>query len=95
MIITSDNPRSEDPAAIAAHVEQGVLSSGCSVRHRVILDRRAAINFCLDSAKPGDVVLIAGKGPENYIDFGTHKVPFSDVGAVTDWIREHSQGAEK
>ena len=58
-ILTSDNPRSEDPAAIAAEVAAGALG-----RLEVELDRRAAIELALGEARPGDVVVIAGRGAE-------------------------------
>jgi UDP-N-acetylmuramoyl-L-alanyl-D-glutamate--2,6-diaminopimelate ligase len=90
IVITTDNPRSEDPAAIARGVEAGVLRAGEKVRCDTILDRGEAIDYILDSAQPGDVVLIAGKGPERYIDYKTKKVPFVDSEAVLGWARGHS-----
>lgn len=85
VIITTDNPRSENPEDIARDVESGVLSAAAGVRYEIILNREKAIRSALDSAKPDDVVLIAGKGPENYIDYGDHKTPFSDSGVVREW----------
>lgn len=95
VIITTDNPRSEEPAAIAKQVESGVLSSAANVEYKVILDRKEAIFFALEHAKPLDVVLIAGKGPENFIDYGTHKVPFSDSGTLLMWIAENRSGVRR
>lgn len=76
-ILTSDNPRKEDPAGIAAQIEQGYRS----VRedgYRVQLDRRRAIDDIIRMAEPGDVVLIAGKGHETYQEFEDTVVPFDD-----------------
>ncbi|MDP9023880.1 MAG: UDP-N-acetylmuramoyl-L-alanyl-D-glutamate--2,6-diaminopimelate ligase, partial [Candidatus Eremiobacteraeota bacterium] len=73
--ITSDNPRSEDPAAIAKEIEQGI---GGHV-YAVELDRRVAIERAIADAHPGDVVLIAGKGHENYQIIGERSLPFDDV----------------
>lgn len=74
VIITSDNPRSEDPAVIASAVKEGV-----DVKAVVILDRRDAIRAALDRSQPGDVVLVLGKGHEQGQDFGDHVEPFDDV----------------
>lgn len=75
-VLTSDNPRSEDPAAIAAEVLAG-LDAG-DPRPVVELDRRAAIAVALRSAAPGDVVLITGKGHETGQTAGGVTVPFDD-----------------
>jgi UDP-N-acetylmuramoyl-L-alanyl-D-glutamate--2,6-diaminopimelate ligase len=90
VIITTDNPRSENPANIARNVEQGVISHKGAPRVDTILDRREAIYFCLDSSKSGDIVLIAGKGPERFIEFKDHRVPFSDSGTVLEWALDRS-----
>jgi UDP-N-acetylmuramoyl-L-alanyl-D-glutamate--2,6-diaminopimelate ligase len=72
-ILTSDNPRGEEPAAIADEVEAGVL--GGLERE---LDRRAAIELALGDARPGDVVVIAGRGAEPEQELATEKIPFDD-----------------
>jgi UDP-N-acetylmuramoyl-L-alanyl-D-glutamate--2,6-diaminopimelate ligase len=75
-IVTSDNPRTEDPVAIAAAVAEGVRSAG---KEPVVeLDRRRAIAWAVRSATAGDVVLVAGKGHEDYQLVGTVKYPFDD-----------------
>ena len=74
-IVTSDNPRSEDPESICRQVTAGLKS----VNHEVILDRRAAIRRAVAMAGPGDIVLVAGKGHEAYQEFADRKVPFDDV----------------
>ncbi len=87
--VTSDNPRTEDPAAIAAPVEEGVAGAGLSRAsledvmrgakgYVVELDREKAIAQAIASALPGDVVLVAGKGHEDYQIIGTTKRPFDD-----------------
>ena len=76
-IITSDNPRKEDPAKIAAQVEEGykaVRADACEIE----LDRGRAIQQILSRAQPGDSVLIAGKGHETYQEFEDTVVPFDD-----------------
>jgi UDP-N-acetylmuramoyl-L-alanyl-D-glutamate--2,6-diaminopimelate ligase len=74
-IITSDNPRKEDPDAIIAEVEKGFRSN----RYEKITDRAEAISRAVAMAQPRDVVLIAGKGHEKYQEFADHTVPFDDI----------------
>jgi UDP-N-acetylmuramoyl-L-alanyl-D-glutamate--2,6-diaminopimelate ligase len=74
-IITSDNPRKEDPDAIIAEVEKGFRSN----KYEKIVDRAQAIARAIELAQPHDIVLIAGKGHENYQEFSDHTVPFDDV----------------
>jgi UDP-N-acetylmuramoyl-L-alanyl-D-glutamate--2,6-diaminopimelate ligase len=74
-IITSDNPRKEDPEAIIADVEKGFRSK----KYEKITDRTNAINRAIELAGPRDIVLIAGKGHENYQEFADHTIPFDDV----------------
>ncbi|HVS19116.1 MAG TPA: UDP-N-acetylmuramoyl-L-alanyl-D-glutamate--2,6-diaminopimelate ligase [Planctomycetota bacterium] len=75
-ILTSDNPRGEDPAAIARDVLAGLRTGGCE--HVVELDRRAAIALAFERARPGDVVLIAGKGHETGQTVAGTVQPFDD-----------------
>jgi len=74
-IVTSDNPRDEDPAQIAAQITLGMADKN----HRVMLDRKSAIHHAIAHAQPGDTVLIAGKGHEDYQEIGGVKHAFSDV----------------
>ncbi len=74
-VLTSDNPRSEEPAAILADIQSGFSAGAAPV---VIEDRAAAIGWAVRSARRGDVVLIAGKGHENYQHVGDERRPFSD-----------------
>ena len=69
-IVTTDNPRTEDPAAIAEQVAGG--------RFEIVLDRRAAIETALAAARPGDVVVIAGKGADTEMELADRTVPFDD-----------------
>ena len=79
-IITSDNPRTEDPLAIIEEIEVGVREIGKQrdVDYVVIPDRLEAIQFAIKKACPGDLVLIAGKGHEDYQIMGTEKIHFDD-----------------
>jgi UDP-N-acetylmuramoyl-L-alanyl-D-glutamate--2,6-diaminopimelate ligase len=74
--ITNDNPRSEDPAAIAAAVELGLWGAGAP--YEIVLDRSTAIERAILAAAPGDLVLIAGKGHEPYQIIGNDKRDFDD-----------------
>jgi UDP-N-acetylmuramoyl-L-alanyl-D-glutamate--2,6-diaminopimelate ligase len=77
VILTSDNPRTEDPDRILADIEKGVLAAGMR-DHRVEPDRRAAIALAVGLARPHDLVLIAGKGHEDYQIVGTEKHHLDD-----------------
>ncbi|MFM8867342.1 MAG: UDP-N-acetylmuramoyl-L-alanyl-D-glutamate--2,6-diaminopimelate ligase [Ilumatobacteraceae bacterium] len=78
VFVTSDNPRSESPAAIAEEIVGGVQPEH-GFRVIVELDRRAAIRAAIAVAAPGDVVIVAGKGHENTQTIGATVVPFDDV----------------
>jgi UDP-N-acetylmuramoyl-L-alanyl-D-glutamate--2,6-diaminopimelate ligase len=80
-VATSDNPRSEDPLAILAAVEEGLKASG-NRRYRIIPDRRQAIRAAISEAGPGWTVLVAGKGHEREQVVGDRKLPFSDLEEV-------------
>ena len=82
-IVTSDNPRSEDPAAICSEITAALRADN----HEVIIDRRAAIRRAVAMAGPGDIVLVAGKGHEDYQEFADRKVPFDDVAEAASAIR--------
>ena len=75
-IVTSDNPRTEKPEAIVAMVEEGVKASGGA--YRVIIDRREAIKEAITMAAEDGLVVIAGKGHEDYQIIGKTKVHFDD-----------------
>lgn len=75
-IITSDNPRTEDPLEIISQIEIGIKHTDCP--YLVVSDRREAIHTAIKRAKSGDVVLIAGKGHETYQIIGNDKFHFDD-----------------
>jgi UDP-N-acetylmuramoyl-L-alanyl-D-glutamate--2,6-diaminopimelate ligase len=81
-IVTSDNPRSEDPESIAAEIV-----SGAGGEVEVELDRAAAIRRAVELAQPGDVVLVAGKGAEQGQEFADRTVPFDDREAAKDALK--------
>jgi len=81
-IITSDNPRSEDPEAIIRQIESGVVGRN----YQKITDRRKAIQQALLMAKKGDTVLIAGKGHETYQIIGDKKLHFDDKEVVKEFL---------
>ena len=76
VIVTSDNPRSEDPALIAKDIELG-LGAG-EAEWFTVLDRAEAITQVIRDARPGDLVVIAGKGHERHQIVGTQLLPFED-----------------
>ncbi|MFN2614104.1 MAG: UDP-N-acetylmuramoyl-L-alanyl-D-glutamate--2,6-diaminopimelate ligase [Actinomycetota bacterium] len=81
-IITSDNPRSEDPRAIISEIETGARDAGKP--YDVEPDRRAAIQMAIADARTGDVIVIAGKGHESGQEFADHTIPFDDRSVARD-----------
>ena len=77
-VVTSDNPRSEDPEAIIGEILEGVLATRVEGPDATLPDRREAISWVLRQAEAGDVVLIAGKGHETGQEFKDHTIPFDD-----------------
>jgi UDP-N-acetylmuramoyl-L-alanyl-D-glutamate--2,6-diaminopimelate ligase len=75
VIVTSDNPRSEDPMAILHETEKGLSGSD----HEIYVDRGSAIRRAVELAGPDDFILVAGKGHENYQETSTGRQPFDDV----------------
>jgi len=110
VVVTSDNPRSEEPLAILSEIEAGVQKTGMKkfrvsslgsrvsgretqdARHEtergycLEVDRRVAIQLALHWARPGDLVLIAGKGHEDYQILGANKIHFDDREVARDAI---------
>jgi len=91
VIVTTDNPRSEDPAAIVSAIVHGVRATS-NRRWTVDLDRATAINAAISGAKTGDVVLVAGKGHEDYQEANGVRTPFSDVEAATAALTRRGAG---
>jgi UDP-N-acetylmuramoylalanyl-D-glutamate--2,6-diaminopimelate ligase (EC 6.3.2.13) len=86
-IITSDNPRSEEPVQIIEEIEQGFRQIRSSNYEKVV-DRRQAIEKALKMARKGDWVVIAGKGHETYQIFRDKTINFSDVETVREILSE-------
>ena len=82
-IVTSDNPRREDPEAICREITSALRGKN----HEAITDRRAAIRRAVAMAGPGDIVLIAGKGHEDYQEFADRRIPFYDVAEASAAFR--------
>lgn len=87
VFITSDNPREENPATIAEDVEKGAKEIN-KTNYKVIIDRKQAIKEAIKTAKSGDVVLIAGKGHENYQIIGREKIHFDDREVAHEILNE-------
>lgn len=87
IFITDDNPREEDPKKIALDIEIGLKEIGYEDYH-IILDRETAIKEAIKMAKKNDIVLIAGKGHEDYQVIGNEKIHFSDKEVATNAIKE-------
>jgi len=84
IIVTNDNPRTEDPQQIVAQIKEGIEHDRCEV----IMDRDVAIEMAINQALKGDVVLIAGKGHENYQIFDNKTVPFDEAGIVRHCLKK-------
>ncbi|MFT7286370.1 MAG: UDP-N-acetylmuramoyl-L-alanyl-D-glutamate--2,6-diaminopimelate ligase [Halieaceae bacterium] len=85
-VLTSDNPRSEDPRAILADMEAGMHSE-----YTLIVERGEAIRHAIETAVPGDCVLIAGKGHEDYQLIGAARLPFSDSQHALQALEDYAQ----
>jgi len=90
-VITSDNPRSEDPVAIIADIEPGAKEGGGA--YVIEPDRRAAIHLAVSEAREGDVVVIAGKGHETGQEFADRTIPFDDRSVAAEEIRARGESA--
>jgi UDP-N-acetylmuramoyl-L-alanyl-D-glutamate--2,6-diaminopimelate ligase len=94
VVITSDNPRSEDPARIIEEIKRGIPAGGQGGRAPqvdAIVDRREAIERAVDTAEPGDVLLIAGKGHEKYQQIGDRVLPFDDAEVAREALRRRRE----
>lgn len=85
VVVTTDNPRSEDPVGIVLEIEDGLRKTDAS--YQVQLDRRAAIHAALEMAADGDAVLIAGKGHEDYQIFADRRIHFDDREVAREELR--------
>jgi UDP-N-acetylmuramoyl-L-alanyl-D-glutamate--2,6-diaminopimelate ligase len=98
VVLTSDNPRTEDPARIIAEIEAGVRAAGLTAtgtgrRYLVEPDRRAAIALAVGQAREGDIVLVAGKGHEDYQIVGTEKRHLDDRQEVREALAARGAAA--
>lgn len=84
-IITTDNPRFEEPMEIIMQIEKGVLSY--SKNYVIIQDRTQAIDYAINMAKKDDVILVAGKGSENYQEILGIKLPYNDKDTIRELLR--------
>lgn len=97
VVLTSDNPRTEDPDAIIDEIERGIVTmdvahmtanlDGTVNQHVRFVDRIQAINYAIEHAAVGDIVVIAGKGHENYIDIKGQKIPYMDRKVLDNILR--------
>lgn len=88
VILTDDNPRSEDGSDIIAAIRSGM---GDIVEPLVERDRAAAIRMAIDLAQPGDCVLVAGKGHETWQEFADRRVPFSDAACISSLLQQGTE----
>ena len=86
LIVTSDNPRTEDPFDIIASIEEGVKRSGCA--YKIIENRREAIRYALAKAMKDDCIILAGKGHENYQEINGVKHHFDEKEIVAELLNE-------
>jgi UDP-N-acetylmuramoyl-L-alanyl-D-glutamate--2,6-diaminopimelate ligase len=94
VVVTDEDPRLEDRDEINRQIAEGAVEAG-KVEGRdllVIADRQEAINAAMERAKPGDVVLLAGKGHESSIIYGTEKTPWDDREAAREALRALGYG---
>jgi UDP-N-acetylmuramoyl-L-alanyl-D-glutamate--2,6-diaminopimelate ligase len=92
VVLTSDNPRSEDPRAIIREIETGTKGPRSSAKILVEPDRRKAIEIAVSLAEPGDVVLVTGKGHESYQIIGGQVLPFDDRQVVREILGASEDG---
>ncbi len=88
-VITSDNPRSEAPGQIMQEILAGFLAADAAGKYLMEVDRRQAIFKIIAAAEPGDLVLIAGKGHEDYQIIGAQKLHFDDLDVAREALREY------
>src|SRR5208337_1938165 len=92
VVLTSDNPRSEDPVAIINDAVVGLQKTG--VKYSVEADRRKAIALAIGEARPGDIVLLAGKGHEKVQVTREGPIPFDDVEVAHQVLRDAGYNCE-
>lgn len=93
VVVTSDNPRSEDPEEILGEILEGVIAERTDGPDATLVDRREAIFLAIDEASANDVVIIAGKGHETGQQFAHRTVPFDDRIVARQALESHGWGA--
>ena len=83
IVLTSDNPRGEEPEEIIKQIEQGV----CIKDVKCIPERSDAIRYAISGMDEGDTLVIAGKGDENYLEVSGKKIPYSDFDVVSRYVK--------
>ena len=92
-VVTSDNPRTEEPMAIIRDILAGMDGPGAEIY--VEPDRRRAIAWALAQGRPGDVIVLAGKGHETYQEIGGVRYPLDEREVVAEYFRTSSAGQEE
>lgn len=85
-IITSDNPRTEDPESIVRQIEEGIKTT--NAEYICIVDRKEAIEYVIRNARPGDVIILAGKGHETYQIFKDKVIRFDEREIVREVLEK-------
>ena len=89
-VVTSDNPRTEDPQVIIGDILTGM--EGAAAGLHVEPDRRMAIAWALSQGRPGDVIVLAGKGHETYQETGGIQYPMDEREIVAEWFKQVDEG---
>ena len=91
VIVTSDNPRTEEPGGIIQDILAGM--AGTDTEYVVVENRVEAIHYAIDHARPGDVVILAGKGHETYQIIGREKRHLDEREVVAEYLRQRKERA--
>lgn len=91
VVLTTDNPRDEEPEHIISDIEQGLLYPN---KVSTELNRETAILKALKAAKPDDILVIAGKGHEDYQEVKGKKIPYSDIEVVSRWLKQNTKKSD-
>ena len=89
VVVTSDNPRDEDPKDIMTDILTGVMKA--QGEYVTVADRKEAIRYCINNARVGDVIVLAGKGHENYQEIRGKKFPMDERQMIIDIVQEKTK----